>query len=123
MIIKQLWQVPNTLGEHGQVLYKRVGKELIKSESLDSLDKEAFVTLCQNYDRMISADAEIKKDGLTVDDGRGVKKKHPAFAIWKTSQDNYVRLLSHFGLSPHARGRKIEPKKETKKNGKDQFFD
>jgi len=122
MKIKTLWKVPTELGVYGQAIWKRVGKQLVKDESLDDLDRETFQTLCSNYDRMRFADDEIKTDGLTIDDGRGVKKKHPAFAIWKTSQDNYVRLLSHFGLSPHSRGKKVEPKQEETIDGKKRFF-
>ena len=122
MKIKKLWATPKHLGKYGKSLWDRVGKQLVTDESLDDLDYETFETLCSNYDRMRSADDEIKKDGLTIDDGRGVKKKHPGFAIWKTSQDNYIRLLSHFGLSPQSRGRKIEPKEQVVENGKARFF-
>ncbi len=124
MKIKILWKTPTELGKEGKKIYKRVGKELIKSGSLDSLDRESFIAMCENYDRMQEANAEIKKYGLTIPDGKSSegRKKNPAFTIYKVSYDNYVRLLKHFGLTPLSRGKKVEPKQTEAKNGKAKFF-
>ena len=118
--IKMLWKIPSDLGEHGAAIWKRVGKELVKNEQLDSLDYEAFLTLCKSYDRMMVADAQMQKDGIVVDGGDRGPKKHPAFAIWKASYDAFVRLLTFFGMSPHARGLKVKPKEV--ENEKSKFF-
>ncbi len=122
MKIQTLWRVPPDLGEHGQAIWKRVGRELVKNESLDDLDRETFETMCRSYDMMKVAALQMTTDGITVDGGRGVPKKHPAFAIWKTSHDSYVRLLALFGLSPASRGVKVSPKEEKKDDGKSRFF-
>ena len=122
MRLKTMWQVPKDLGRYGKGLWVRAGKELVKAQSLEQMDKETFLTMCICYDRMMQADQQMQKEGLSVDNGRGVKKKHPAFAIWKTSLDGYMKLLSHFGLSPQARGLKVNPKEEEKENGKERFF-
>ncbi|MEN6486353.1 MAG: phage terminase small subunit P27 family [Syntrophobacteraceae bacterium] len=122
MKIKSMWPVPKGLGHYGTELWKRVGKALVKSGSLDDLDRETFETLCRVYERMRTADDLMSTEGLTVDGGRGVPKKHPAFSVWKTSHDGYVRLLTHFGLSPMARGMRVEPKEAESKDGKSRFF-
>ncbi|HOI95029.1 MAG TPA: phage terminase small subunit P27 family [Syntrophobacter fumaroxidans] len=122
MKIKAMWPAPKGLGNYGTDLWKRVGKSLVKSGSLDDLDRETFETLCRNYERMRLADELMTSEGLTVDGGRGVPKKHPAFSIWKTAHDNYVRLLTHFGLSPMSRGTRVEPKEPESNDGKNRFF-
>ena len=123
-MLKTMWRVPKDLGPYGRELWQRSGRELVKAGSLEEMDKEAFLTMCLCYDRMMKADQEMQEEGLSVDSGTGpgIKKKHPSFAIWKTSLDAYMKLLSHFGLSPQARGVKVNPKSEVKKDGKDRFF-
>jgi len=119
MKIKTLWKTPADLGENGKAIWKRVGKELVKNEQLDSLDYEAFVTLCRSYERMTLADKQMNEEGFVISDQYGTKK-HPAFAIWKASYDAFVRLLTFFGMSPHARGLKVKAKEVP--NEKSKFF-
>ena len=123
MKIKTLWRIPDDLGEHGRVLFRRVGKALVKANALDDLDRESFETLCRDYDLMRKAQLELDRDGLTVatPNGDGLKK-HPAFSIWKTAHDNYVRLCSHFGLSPMARGLKVDTQERKQSEKARRFF-
>jgi len=122
MKLKKLWKPSDDLGEYGLQLFKRIGPLLIKSESLTKFDCEAFETLCRDYELMRNADYEMKIDGVTIKGERNIKKKHPAFPVWKVAHDNYVALLKHFGLSPGARGLKLEAKETVKKNEKERFF-
>jgi P27 family predicted phage terminase small subunit len=124
MKLKTMWRAPKDLGRWGKELWKQAGGELVKAGSLEPMDRQTFLTMCICYDRMMAADAEMREDGLSVDSGTGpgIKKKHPSFAIWKTSMDGYMRLLGHFGLSPQSRGLKVKPKEEAKGNGKERFF-
>ncbi|MBF0232497.1 MAG: phage terminase small subunit P27 family [Desulfamplus sp.] len=121
MKIDRLWLVPPDMGEYGKALWKRIGKDLVESGSLDSLDRESFDTMCRNYDRMRVADKQMTDEGVTVD-GRDGPKKHPAFPVWKTAFDNYVKLSSHFGLTPMSRGFKVTPTEKAVSNEKAQFF-
>ena len=121
MIVQKLWKPPTELGKHGRKLWRNVGQRLVDSESLDELDKETFETLCRTYHKMVVADDLLEAEGLSVDSERG-SKKHPAFTQWKSYSDLYVKLLSHFGLSPYSRGVKIQPKQEVKSDGKERFF-
>ena len=121
MRVKKLWKSPSGLGKHGRKLWRNVGQRLVDSESLDELDRETFETLCRTYHKMVVADDLLEAEGLSVDSERG-SKKHPAFTQWKSYSDLYVKLLSHFGLSPQARGTKVHPKQEVKGNGKERFF-
>ena len=121
MQVKNLWKPPASLGKNGRRLWSRVGQRLVDSGSLDDLDRETFETLCRAYHKMIIADDLLEAEGLSVESERG-SKKHPAFSQWKSYSDLYVKLLSHFGLSPSSRGVKIQPKEEVKKDGKDRFF-
>lgn len=122
MKISRLWKIPEDLGEHGRRLWKSAGPLLVESGSLDDLDRETFTTLCRVYHKMVVADSLLEVEGLSVDGLKGTNKKHPAFSQWKAYSDLYLKLLSHFGLSPYSRGVKIHPKEEEKKNGKSKFF-
>lgn len=122
--MKRTWPVPSDLGPHGSKYWTRTARLLFKSGSLHELDRETFHTLCSVYDRMVAADLEMRRDGVAVESGirKGVLKKHPAYSIWKTSMDTYIKLLAHFGLSPLSRGEKVTPKQEEDSNGKTRFF-
>ena len=121
MRIKNLWRPPSGLGVHGQRLWRHVGKKLVDAGSLDDLDRETFEVLCRTYHKMIVCDDLLEVGGLMVSGVKG-DKKSPAYTQWKAYSDLYVKLLSHFGLSPYSRGMKIQPKEEVKKDGKDRFF-
>jgi len=122
MKISRLWKVPPDLGVHGVKLWKNVGPLLVESGSLDQLDRETFESLCRVYHKFVTADLELEEAGLSVNDQRGSEKKHPAFTQWKAYSDLYIKLLSHFGLSPYSRGVKIRPKEQEERNGKTRFF-
>jgi P27 family predicted phage terminase small subunit len=118
----KLWKAPSDLGEHGKRLWKSVGPRLVESGSLDNLDRETFETLCRVYHKMTVADRLLENEGLAVDGLHDTTKKHPAFTMWKAYSDLYLKLLSHFGLSPYSRGVKITPREEENSDGKNRFF-
>ena len=107
MKIKNLWNMPTDLEEYGQDIYKRIGPKLVKNGHLDDVDYDLFIALCESYHLLRMATIELKADGLSIDGGRGVKKKHPTFAIYRVVFDNFSKLCNHFGLSPMARGEKF----------------
>jgi P27 family predicted phage terminase small subunit len=106
------------------------------------MDRETFETLCRVYHKMVVADTLLETEGLSVGrkdtspggqvQGRmfgessrsiaGGIRKHPAFTLWKSYSEVYLKLLSHFGLSPASRGVRVQPKEGGKENGKDRFF-
>lgn len=124
MKIKKLWPMPKRLGKYGQSLYRSVGRKLVQNRQLDAIDRDLFISLCQAWELSQKALDEIIADGISVDGGRKVLKKHPSFTIYKVSFDNYVKLCGHFGLSPLSRGEKfITTEKPTKKEKKvERFF-
>jgi P27 family predicted phage terminase small subunit len=122
MKINKLWSCPKDLGEHGRRLWRSVGPRLVESGSLDDLDRETFDTLCRTYHKMTVADINLESEGAFVDGLRGTIKKSPFLTQWKTYSDLYIKLLSHFGLSPLSRGKRIQPMEAVQANGKDRFF-
>jgi len=124
MKIKNLWKMPDGLGGYGIELYRRVGPKLVKNGYLDDVDYDLFIALCESYHLLRMAMVELKADGLSIDGGRGVKKKHPTFAIYRVVFDNFSKLCNHFGLSPLARGEKFVITEKTTKEGKkvERFF-
>lgn len=122
MKISRLWPVPKDLGEYGRRLWRNVGPLLAESGSLDELDRETFESLCRVYHKFKRADLELEEAGLSMNDARGSEKKPPQFTMWKAYSELYIKLLSHFGLSPSSRGMKIRPREEEQKNGKSRFF-
>jgi len=122
MKVSKLWKAPSDLGDHGRRLWRSVGPHLVETGSLDELDRPSFEVLCRTYDRMVTADLQLKEEGLVVEGLNNTTKKHPAFAIWKSYSDLYVKLSMYFGLTPHGRGEKVKSRNEEKENGKDHFF-
>ena len=120
MAITRLWRCPPDLGEHGKRLWESVGPRLAEAGSLEELDRETFILLCRTYHRMMMLDKLLEDEGYVVKGENKTQKKHPAFSEWKSYSDLYVKLLSHFGLSPTSRGAKIHPKEPD--NGKRRFF-
>lgn len=94
----------------------------MEAGSLDDLDRETFETLCRTYHKMVISDIALEEEGLSVEGLRGTTKKSPFFTQWKAYSDLYLKLLSHFGLSPQSRGMKVRPAEEVKENGKERFF-
>lgn len=122
MKIGKIWSVPKDLGDHGKRLWRSVGPRLVEAGSLDDLDRETFETLCRTYHKMVIADIALEDEGLSVEGLRGTMKKSPFFTQWKAYSDLYIKLLSHFGLSPHSRGMVVKPAEEVKNDGKKRFF-
>ena len=122
MKVTKLWPCPSSLGCHGKKLWRSVGPRLVASGSLDGLDRETFETLCRTYHKMTIADITLDEEGLSAEGLRGTTKKNPFFTQWKAYSDLYLKLLSHFGLSPQSRGIKVRPMEEVKDNGKERFF-
>jgi len=122
MKMSRLWECPPDLGDHGKRLWKNAGRLLVQAGSLDELDRETFETLCRVYHKMVVADSLLEAEGLSVEGLHGTDKKHPCFTQWKAYSDLYVKLLSHFGLSPYSRGIRVQPKEEKKESGKARFF-
>ena len=120
--LKQLWTPPDHLGEHGRKFWTRTGRILIAKGVLTPGDRESWTTMCVAYNRMTEAEIQMQTEGMTVDGYRGEKKKHPCFAIWKISCDQFTALSKEFGLTPASRSKiKIEDPPE-KDNEKAKFF-
>ena len=124
MKIKNLWAVPEDMGEYGKEFFRRIGPKLVKNKRLADEDYYSFIALCDNHHMAKTALKQIERDGITVDGGRGVLKKHPAFAIYRVTFDNFAKLCNHFGLSPMARGEKfmVAERPSKKEKSVERFF-
>ncbi len=49
----------------------------------------------------------IRREGTTVPDGRGGKKRHPALLIRKLAEDRLLQVLAELGLTPRGRARVV----------------
>jgi P27 family predicted phage terminase small subunit len=118
--LARLWIPPPHIGEHGRGFWTRTGRILIEKGILTPGDRESFTALCLAYNRMIEAEIQMQKEGMTVTGSRGDTKKSPCFTIWKVSCDQFNLLAKEFGLTPASRNKiKVEdpPEKDSEKNG------
>ena len=124
MKIKKLWTMPANLGEYGSDLYASVGRKAVQNGTLEDSDRSMFISLCQSWQLSQMAWTDIIANGIVADGDRKTIKKAPSFTIYKASMDNYVRLCTHFGLSPLSRGDKfiITSKPTAKEKHAERFF-
>lgn len=65
---------------------------------LESHHLKILETCCESWDRMKQAAAELKKQGLTFQDTKGMIRSHPAVAIERDSRTSFLRCLRELGL-------------------------
>ena len=71
--------------------------------------------LATNYDIFIKARERVKQDGVMVTNRFGASEKHPMLKQITDSNNQVIKLVQEFGLSPNSIG-KIKPPKEDKDN-------
>lgn len=61
--------------------------------------------IADNYDILIEAQEDIKKNGLRQTDERGRASKNDSIQIYNTAQQNIMRLLNNFGKTPMSKSK------------------
>lgn len=92
--------MPSWLEGEARNTWKRTVPELARRGLLKRVDRDALVAYCVAVQTMRDAYRLIADEGLTIEQGTGSRKPHPAFQILAQSQ-NTIRAFAHeFGLTP-----------------------
>lgn len=92
------------LFDEAKALWRKNVEALHTAGILKLTDGPAYALLCQNYGMAMKAAKLLDEDGLTIDDGRGGQKKHPASTIFSQSSSSFLSLAKEFGMTPSSRG-------------------
>jgi len=71
---------------------------IISEYALESHHLKLLEACCESWDRMKQAAAELKKDGLTFQDAKGMLRTHPCVAIERDSRNAFMRALRELAL-------------------------
>lgn len=93
---------PTELKGAARKFWKRNAPMLHKLGLLTLADLDSFHQLCEAWGRTVDAQREIRKSGTTISTEKG-DLVSPHVKIEKTARADYLRLASHFGLTPSAR--------------------
>ena len=86
------------------------------TKMLTIVDGYALSMACIALDLMVEALDQIKLDGTTVLDERGLTRKHPAFQVLRDNTVMYHKWAGEFGLTPAARAKITLPDTGVKEN-------
>ena len=73
-----------------------VTKYLEKNDKLNVIDTAALLMLADSYNTYLVASNQLRKEGVTVINSRGVTIQHPAYAIQKTAIATTLQILGEF---------------------------
>lgn len=87
-------------------------KELNKQSNLKKLDVAAIHMLAISYSQFIKSSKEVADTGVTVNNYRGEKVKHPSVNIAKDSAMQAMRIMVEYGLTLKSRESMSATKKD-----------
>ena len=82
---------------------------LVDLDIINQTDVFLIESFVLNYANYLTLNAQLMREGFTVDDGKGGIKKHPSTSTLKAAQDMHLRYMSEMGLTPSARARMANP--------------
>jgi len=105
-IPERMLRVPDGLNQHGEELWRELGKLLLDAGLFSYGDKIALELLCQAYGRMKYASEKMREEGGEVLEGaNGGLYQSPWLSIVNKGWDQVRSMLSEFGLTPAERTR------------------
>lgn len=102
---------PAHLDAAAKAEWKRISKELFSAGLLSAVDRAALAAYCQSWSRWVTAEQEIKKNGMvTISLKSGYEIQSPYVGIANTALDQMRKFLIEFGFTPASRSSiAIEP--------------
>ncbi|MGW4641817.1 phage terminase small subunit P27 family [Sphaerisporangium sp. NPDC004334] len=97
-------QAPSWLPDEARAEWERVVPELTRLGLLKEIDRAALAAYCLTWDRLVSAQQEIARDGLLHTNSQG-RTRHPAVAIVEAASKELRAWAAEFGLTPSAEQR------------------
>ena len=92
--------------------WKRIVPQLNAMGLLSDLDISALAAYCVAYSTWVDALAQIKKTGALVRSPNGFPMPSPYIKISRDAQDEMMKWLKEFGMTPAARSRVAVPAAE-----------
>ncbi len=96
---------PEDLEQETLDFMSTVVKYLDKSDKLKAIDTAALLMLADSYNTYLISSKQLRKEGVTVINSRGVTIQHPAYAIQKTAIATTLQILSEFGCTLRSRNK------------------
>jgi P27 family predicted phage terminase small subunit len=106
--LAELPEAPGFFDDVALFEWNRVGVELVAKRLLTEVDLAPFTAYCLNVARMVKAEREVQKDGLTVLGPMGIKA-HPSVLIGRQCGAEVLKFAKEFGLTPASRTRVSVP--------------
>ena len=82
-----------------------VVKYLTKNDKLKDIDTAALLMLADSYNTYLISSKQLRAEGVTVINSRGVTIQHPAYAIQKTAIATTLQILAEFGCTLRSRNK------------------
>lgn len=84
--------------------WRRIVPDLEAAGVTSRVEATALAAYCQAVSRWQAAEAEIQREGITIETANG-KRKHPAVAVAEASMALIRAFASEFGMTPSSRSR------------------
>jgi P27 family predicted phage terminase small subunit len=98
-------EVPSFLDGEARAEWSRMVANLRKLGILSVAHAPTLALYCQQYSRLVKAEAEIAKQGETITGAHGGVALNPYVRIAQDCSNFCARALSEFGLSPSSSSR------------------
>lgn len=85
--------------------WRRQGKELVRLGLITNIDLRAFELFCTTYERWLDAHTAVTELGMVVYTPSGYPMVRPEFTLQMKLQEQMLRLLQQFGLTPSSRAK------------------
>lgn len=96
---------PPHLTDAAKAEWKRKGNELLKLGLITAIDTSAFAVYCQAYARWAEAEEKLKQASAIIPTPSGFLQQSPYLAIANKAQEQMMKALIEFGMTPSSRTR------------------
>ena len=96
---------PKYLRRTGRAEWRRVAKLLVNLGLLTDLDLTALGAYCASYQRWLTAEKTLEKDGMAFTAPTGQVKRSPYLLIAREAMADMRGFMQEFGMTPASRSR------------------
>lgn len=100
-------RAPSFLSREAKKEWKRVVMELARLDLVSDLDVMALAAYCNAFSTWIDAMKQIREHGTLVRSPNGYPMPSPYVKIQRDAQDEMMKWLREFGMTPAARTRVV----------------
>ncbi len=104
-LVAEAIKPPRSLSSEAKKVWKRLVAQLDKGKLVTELDERALMVLCDTIVRYEDAMDHLRDDGYVVTSPKGFPMQSPYLQIVNKAQDQMVRMMTEFGMTPSSRTR------------------